>query len=315
MFVLAALLVLVLAVVAAYAEWGVMSDTWVATDALGRKLPGYDECGPSRENKYVGIFYFNWLGQHGQDGPYDITKILKDNPNDPKWGPEHAFHHWGEPELGYYVSDDEWVIRRYKGVHKPPEASAPKTIKFDGRFSDWEDVCPEYRDNKFDTLHHSSKGWGSAGMYINKTGRNDIIRCKAARDSKTVYFYAETRERLTSCKDRNWMLLLIDADQDSSTGWNGYDYLINAEVIDDSTTTIKKNLGGYRSSDGEKVEYRAYANKLEIAVPRAMLGKKDTEDVSFDFHWADNIEGSGDIIDFALNGGSAPDRRANYRFR
>ena len=26
-----------------------------------------------RSGKYVGIFYFLWLGQHGTDGPYDIT--------------------------------------------------------------------------------------------------------------------------------------------------------------------------------------------------------------------------------------------------
>ncbi len=32
------------------------SDTWVATDALGKTLPGHDQCGPRRDNKTVGIF-------------------------------------------------------------------------------------------------------------------------------------------------------------------------------------------------------------------------------------------------------------------
>ena len=36
--------------------------------------------------------------------------------------------------------------------------------------------------------------------------------------------------------------------------------------------------------------------------------------LSFDFHWADNIKEIGDISEFSLNGDSAPDRRANYRF-
>ena len=31
----------------------------------------------------------------------------------PAFGPEHAFHHWGEPYLGYYVANDEWVIRKH----------------------------------------------------------------------------------------------------------------------------------------------------------------------------------------------------------
>ncbi|MBN1125391.1 MAG: hypothetical protein JXA82_10310, partial [Sedimentisphaerales bacterium] len=41
------------------------SDTWAATDALGRELPGFEECGPPREGRTVGLFYFLWLGQHG----------------------------------------------------------------------------------------------------------------------------------------------------------------------------------------------------------------------------------------------------------
>ena len=37
------------------------SDTWVATDSLGRELPGYEECGPIRKGKFVGLFYFLWI--------------------------------------------------------------------------------------------------------------------------------------------------------------------------------------------------------------------------------------------------------------
>ena len=44
-----------------------MSDTWVASDGLGRTLSNYETCGPVRKNKFVGIFYFIWLGVHGYD--------------------------------------------------------------------------------------------------------------------------------------------------------------------------------------------------------------------------------------------------------
>ena len=87
------------------------TDTWVATDALGRVLPSYEEVGPRREGKLVGMFYYIWHGAHGNK-IYDITKILKDNPENPEWGPEGEFHFWGEPEYGYYRSEDPWVIRR-----------------------------------------------------------------------------------------------------------------------------------------------------------------------------------------------------------
>jgi hypothetical protein len=88
------------------------SDTWVATDAIGRELPGYADCGPPRPSKYVGVFYFLWLGQHGTTGPWDITWILQ-QPAPKPWGPVGVFHHWGQPELGYYLSNDEYVIRKH----------------------------------------------------------------------------------------------------------------------------------------------------------------------------------------------------------
>jgi len=93
-----------------------LSDTWVATDALGREVPGYEECGGPRNGRYVGMFYFLWLGQHSTSGPYDITELLAADPLDPAWGPRWHFHHWGQPELGYYISDDPYVIRRHASM-------------------------------------------------------------------------------------------------------------------------------------------------------------------------------------------------------
>ena len=55
-------------------------------------------------------------------------------------------------------------------------------------------------------------------------------------------------------------------------------------------------------------------NKMEIAIPRAALGVGKKSTLSFDFHWADNIQKADDITEFALSGDSAPNRRFNYRF-
>jgi hypothetical protein len=104
---------------AAPARWDTFSDTWVATDALARALPSPEQAGPPRGNKFVGIFYFLWLGQHGEAGPFDITKILGadpaalSQPASPLWGPLSAPHHWGESLFGYYVSDDESVLAKH----------------------------------------------------------------------------------------------------------------------------------------------------------------------------------------------------------
>ena len=98
-----------------------MSDTWVATDALGRTMPGVDSVGVVRhdQRRVVGIFYVTWHTpeNHNTQGPYaNVTEILQDDPmarmqNDPKaW--RFGMYHWGEPEAGYFLSQDEWVIRR-----------------------------------------------------------------------------------------------------------------------------------------------------------------------------------------------------------
>jgi hypothetical protein len=95
------------------------SDQWTAVDALGRTLPTFAEAGPKRPDRTVGMFYFLWLGEHGNDGPFDITRILQKDPqatakpDSPLWGPLSAPHHWGESVFGYYRSDDPYVLRKH----------------------------------------------------------------------------------------------------------------------------------------------------------------------------------------------------------
>ena len=85
---------------------------WVATDAPGRVVATFEVAGPRRNGKFVGVFYYVWLGYH-TPVVYDITRILAEDPDKPQWGPIGPFHFWGEPEMGYYRSEDPWVIRRY----------------------------------------------------------------------------------------------------------------------------------------------------------------------------------------------------------
>ena len=99
--------------------WDTMSDTWAATDALGRALPSATQAGPPRPDRWVGVFYFLWHGPHVNGGPYNISDILQQNPGamttptSPPWGPMGAMHHWGESQFGYYLADDAYVIRRH----------------------------------------------------------------------------------------------------------------------------------------------------------------------------------------------------------
>jgi hypothetical protein len=79
-------------------------------------LPGFEKCGPPRENKFVGIFYWIWHKHHSKRGPFDNTKIIIEGSEKMQWGPIRSAHHWGEPELGYYISTDPYVVRRHASM-------------------------------------------------------------------------------------------------------------------------------------------------------------------------------------------------------
>jgi hypothetical protein len=90
----------------------VHADTWAATDALGRSLPGHAECGGPRPDRFAGIFYFICHAQRSPRLPLNVSEIIAANPENPAFVP-NAGHYWGEPEPGYYLSTDRWVIRRH----------------------------------------------------------------------------------------------------------------------------------------------------------------------------------------------------------
>lgn len=89
------------------------------TDDYGRTADYVAEYKTDKE-RYVGIFFFTWLGWHGNqmNGIYDVNKLIDENP-DALWdtddnsdSPIGKYHFWGEPLYGYYNSKDPWVIRK-----------------------------------------------------------------------------------------------------------------------------------------------------------------------------------------------------------
>jgi hypothetical protein len=210
----------------------------------------------------------------------------------------------------YYYQLASW-IRQYKGVRERSPASGPTRIVVDGKFDDWKAIAPEFRDTIGDTLHRNHPGYGNL-VYRNDAGRNDFVICKCAYDKANVYFYAQTLEAITPRTGTNWMLLFLDTDCSSATGWFGYDYVVNLRVISDRRTTVNAWKSGGWETVGQAT-YRVNGNGLEISVPRKLIGLRDREPL-FDFHWADNIQQLNAPSDFGVDGDSAPNRRWNYRY-
>jgi hypothetical protein len=100
----------------------VIYNNLTATDALGRRLPSFEESGDVRDNKSTGLFYWTWHTQQSgmsTRNSYDVSKILKEHPdaindyNHPAWPADAGSFYWGEPLYGYYINTDRWVLRRH----------------------------------------------------------------------------------------------------------------------------------------------------------------------------------------------------------
>lgn len=209
----------------------------------------------------------------------------------------------------YYYQLAAWV-RRFKGVRPRPEATGPSPIVIDGDFADWAAVQPEFRDTIGDVTHRDHPGYGET-RYTNDTGRNDFVIAKAAYDDTQLSFFVQTRAPITPQSDPHWMLLLLDTDQNAATGWLGYDFVLNLAPGVGETTVHAWRDTAWQPVGTAKLAVNG--DGLEIALSRALLGE-DSAPPAFDFHWADNIDPTGDIAELGVNGDSAPNRRWNYRF-
>ena len=132
-----------------------------------------------------------------------------------------------------------------------------------------------------------------------------------ARDQYNIYFYVKTAEDLSPKSDPNWMRLFIDIDRDKSTGWEGYDFLINRTSPGDSAV-IEKSTSDWNWTKVGTAEYAIQDNKMELKVNKSALNLNNNSFLDFEFKWSDNMQTDGDIMDFYVNGDVAPGGRFNF---
>jgi hypothetical protein len=205
-------------------------------------------------------------------------------------------------------------IRKFKGAEKPPVAKQSRSIDIDGDFADWSSAGCVYYDHKGDTLSRNHRGYGSSLLYRNDSGRNDFVSLKAAFSENNLFFYACCADNIKRPANSGRMLLFIDIDRDKSTGWQGYDYLINSSQTAGGKASIEKNVDGkwsWIAAGG--ADFATGGKEIEIGIPRAVICGEDAS-IDIEFKWADNIKGNGDVMDFYISGDTAPSARFNYVF-
>lgn len=200
----------------------------------------------------------------------------------------------------YYMQTVE-NIRRYKGVRPIPVNS--------GYFSGWEGMT-EYRDTRGDIVHRDYDGY--SGLHYRDTlGRNDILLSRVGVTRKSLLFRVTAASPLTAPGKKGWMLLLIDADKDHSTGWNGYDFMVEDGKLKAFDRTAEDSTALWKDVAPLNAEVKGADYYIEI--PRKLLGVRGSH-IVFDFKWADNPRDLKSPIGLALGGDTAPNRRFNYRF-
>ena len=225
---------------------------------------------------------------------------------------------WGDHGDNYYYQMIQ-NIRRYKGIdHHYPNVSKRITVDIDGQFGEWASVSPDFRHYPGNTMHrnHPYQSTREDLVYVNETGRNDIVDARVARDKDYVYFYVETAETISTRTGAGWMRLFINIDRDITTGWKGYDFCLNYKNPESATRGIlsKCTVTTWNWEDEGYFDYAVSGNKMEIRVPRTLLGVGSGK-LDFEFKWSDNMQQDGKILDFYENGDCAPGGRFNFHYK
>lgn len=204
-------------------------------------------------------------------------------------------------------------VRRYKGVPSVEKASPPVSMPGDGSFEWWRSVRPTFSDWIGDTTPRDFAGAGGQ-HYTERSGRNDIVACKVARNASNVFFYLETKKPIQPAGRWDSLWLLINADQNAATGWEGVDFLIG-RVIDQDGVLIESNAGGWNWKPAGKASYRIAGNRLQVTVPRKTLGLQEGNSrLAIDFKWFDNAREPGSVADWYSRGDIAPEGRFFFRY-
>ncbi len=227
----------------------------------------------------------------------------------------------GEPmrnQDGYGIGDNYYYqmvdqIRRYKGISATPVADGQTSIDIYD-LSSWDGVTLTYTDSLYDIEHRNTISYNPHYRYINNTGRNDFDYAKVSQDSANLYFLVKTSSDIIIDNNATWMNLYLNVDGDPTTGWEGFDYVLNRDR-DSFVVTVEKfvdNTFDTRIVGG--AYYYLEGQYMAIRLPKSLLGLAGKLD-AMTFKWADNSVENGDPMAFMDLGDTAPDNRFAFSYK
>ncbi len=215
-------------------------------------------------------------------------------------------------------------IRKYKGTAPTLVQNTRKKIDINGSFDQWNDILVTYSDYMGDTVNRSANTFGKIKV-SDKSGRNDLSKMKIVYDTQNIYFYVECAtdddgkaiDITEPDANSTWMQLFINIDNDT-TGWYGYDYIVNYKATGNGETSLAKCTEKgkeFKFEEVSKINYRVEGNKMMVSVPLSELGITDYNNINFAFKWVDSKDTVNTMEQMYTSGDSAPHGRLNFVFQ
>ncbi len=204
-------------------------------------------------------------------------------------------------------------IREFKGIAKAPATVNGGSMNT-ADTTEWSSVFPAFTDTVGDTDLRNAVSFTSEFLYINGTARNDLDVSKVSQDADHLYFHVTTASPLITADDELWMNLYINADNDASTGWEGFDYIINRSRTDKAVSVEKFVDGKWAFASVGQAEYVLGESSMTIKVQKTALGLSAGKATSLTFKWADNADVRGDVMRFMELGDTAPNDRFVFAY-
>ena len=209
-------------------------------------------------------------------------------------------------------------VRKYKGAAPALIHRSKKVIDINGGFDQWDDVFVTYTDPSSDKGNREAPCFGNS-TYIDQSGMNDIVNTKIIYDTYNIYFYADTRSDMIIPEDgATFMQIFLNTDMDASTGFYGFDYIVNSRILNENTTMLSKAVSNgkeYDFSETAELSYRTEGNKIMIKVPMSALGISDPMNIKFAFKLADSRTEIKTMEQMYTEGDCAPHGRLSYIFQ
>ncbi|MBO4327750.1 MAG: hypothetical protein J5950_10805 [Clostridia bacterium] len=190
-------------------------------------------------------------------------------------------------------------------------------INVTGNMAQWDAVSHYYSDPSGDAEERNELGHGGE-IYVNSTGRNDIVRVKVTGDSTYLYFMVECAENIVhGSGNDSWMQIFIDAG-DNEENWYGYEYIVNYSTKNDYTSTLAKysgNGGAYGFTEVADLTYKVSGKKMMVAVPLEALGVEFYDMIDLKFKVCDSRSAVNTMEQFYEDGDAAPLGRMNFTYQ